>query len=162
MKMLHVRGFFTTTMGLPCPHRLKPLIASQQYLTMEDFNVHWWIVQRVDAVMPDHPSPLPFTDKLERIGREFAQYPPHRQMDVNARVDQIIDLENPPIISNPLQIIPRGRPVGARKRNFDNSTQREPSAFEYDEETATSLSRRRCGKCHKVGHNARTCSFVGI
>ncbi len=112
--------------------------------------------------MPKHPSLLPFTDKLERIGREFAQYPPHWQMDVNAQVDQIINLENPPIISNPLQIIPRGRPVDARKRKFDNSMRWEPSEFEYDEETATSLSRRQCGKCHKLGHNARTCSFVSI
>jgi hypothetical protein len=153
---------FTTTMGLRCPHRLKTLIESQQYLTMEDFNVHWWIVQRVDAVMPKHPSLLPFTDKLERIGREFAQYPPHWKMEVNVQIDQIINLENPPIISNPLQIIPMGRPVGARKRNFDNSRRRVPSAFEYDEDTAPSLSCCRCAKCHKVGHNARTCSFVDI
>ena len=112
------------------------------------------------AVMPQHPSLLPFTDKLEQIGREFAQYPPRRQMEVNAQLDQIINLENPPIISNPLQIIPSGRPVGTRNRNVDNSTRRLLSAFEFVKGTAPVPSRHRCGKCHQVGHNARTCLLV--
>jgi hypothetical protein len=60
-------------------------------------------------------------------------------MDIYVQIDQIINLENPSVISNPLQIIPSGRPVGARKQNFDNSTWRVPSAFEYDEMTAPAL-----------------------
>jgi hypothetical protein len=155
-------GFFTTTMGLPCPHTLKNLIKSQQFLTMDNFNLHWWIVQRVDASIPQQLSSFLITDKLERIGSEFAQYPPHRQMEVNLELDQIINDDNPTIMSNPLEIITRGRPVGARNRNVENRTSRLPSAFEYVEGTAPIPGRRRCGKCHQLEHNARTCSFLSI
>jgi hypothetical protein len=155
-------GVFTTTMGLPCPHTLKNLIESQQFLTMDNFNMHWWIVQRFDASIPQQPSSFLITDKLERIGSEFAQYPPHRQMEVNLELDRIINDDNPTIMSNPREIITRGRPVGARNRNVENRTRRLPSAFEYVEGTAPIPGRRRCGKCHQLGHNARTCSFLSI
>ena len=105
------------------------------------------------------------TDKLERIGSDFAQYPPHRQMEVIMELDRIINDENPTIMSNPREIITRGRPVGARNRNIrniENTTRRLPSAFEYVEDTALIPGRRRCGKCHEIGHNARTCSFIRI
>ena len=44
----------------------------------------------------------------------------------------------------------RGRPRGGKTDN--NSTRRDPSAFELAEKI-----QRICGKCHQPGHNARTC-----
>ena len=52
---------------------------------------------------------------------------------------------------SPLVARTRGRPKGAQ----NNSTRRDPSAFELAE--VQSQKKRRCRLCRAVGHNSRSC-----
>jgi hypothetical protein len=68
------------------------------------------------------------------------------------RIDEV--LMSPPIdlAISPLVVRTRGRPAGAR----NNSTRRDPSAFEAADDRNLS-QQRRCGICRAFGHNRKTC-----
>ena len=58
-------------------------------------------------------------------------------------------------IKDPVPIATRGRPVESR-----GSTKRDLSAFEYVELQGERIESQRCGTCHQIGHNRRTCPSI--
>ncbi|KAG5524544.1 hypothetical protein RHGRI_031265 [Rhododendron griersonianum] len=70
------------------------------------------------------------------------------------QIDLLVDAEILLILEPNIQPY-KGRLLGSKKRKGDSSTTRHPSAFEIAEKT------RKCGACHHVGHNRRTCPSNG-
>lgn len=131
-------GTFTATMGLPCAHRIQECLydqASGRILKLEDIHPHWRFVK----------PPRPATGAAE--GQE--------EVNTHGGDDEATKVERTPSspkdilrIQEPAVVKAKGRPLGAlnkawtgtsqrsttsqrRQQAFEDSTQREPSGFEY-------------------------------
>lgn len=102
---------FTTTMGLPCGHRINELLRSDPpgVLHIDDINPHWRYQKPL--MTAEHRQEAPPSDD---------------------NIDPLLRVRDPPVIK------PKGRPPGARnKRKAEDharSTHRDPSGFEYVEQ----------------------------
>lgn len=87
---------------------------------------------------------------LRNVHDKYKHMPLVQKEDIHKQIAQLVDAEIPSTLEPNIQSH-KGRPLGSKKRKGDCSTTRDPSAFEIAEKG------RKCGVCHRVGHNSRTC-----
>ena len=61
-------------------------------------------------------------------------------------------------VANAQVIRTRGRPEGSVNRKTDNTTRRDPSAFEYVDGQVPLPVKKRCSICRSFAHNKRKCT----
>jgi hypothetical protein len=153
---------FSTTMGLPCSHQICLIMESSDgQLKMDQFHKHWWLQKPRPAVINDTSiSAAGFNAVLNKVETCYGDLPPHQQHILEERLmtlsqeQGLVPLQDPVVVAHP-----RGRPKRAMPK--DNSTRREPSAFEMIivdlSEPCSATNRGQCGCCGESGHNVRTC-----
>lgn len=136
---------FTPSMGIPCSHRIKAKLENALVLNIDDFDVHWWLVQPGDmSPIPPLESPN-FADMLSQLQKVHDSYLPHQQQIL---VNSIKELLNQNVrVQNPVVAPTRGRPTVTTRRNL--------SSFELVEQS--NLQQSSCSICNIRGHNSRTC-----
>lgn len=148
----------TTTLGIPCHHEVQRRMDLNLKLRMEDFHSHWCISDRDPIVIPLQ-VPFSLDNQFASISEMFTNSEPHQRIDMMLLLDGLRANPLPAIVDNPLVSVTRGRPAGAlnnsRPMVRDNTTTRDPSAFEFVEGTGN--PRRKCGICRAYYHNARNC-----
>jgi hypothetical protein len=108
---------------------------------MDDFDKQWWLhLENPMQVVP-----------IERELCRICNLATSRENAANALLVELHGIGNAREIMNPIVPCTKGRPRGG----FNQTTRREPSAFEHVEGVA---GRRRCRNCNGIGHNARTCN----
>ncbi|CAJ2651610.1 unnamed protein product [Trifolium pratense] len=149
---LQCSNIFTSTMGIPCSHRLRRMLADPTYiLSIHDFDQHWWLNRRESSPLIQPDEVLDARSVLLRIEERLGNILPHQQQLLLRSLVNFArqDLE----VRNPLTAQTRGRPTGSTRRN--------PSAFEYAQQTQQQTIQpqriRSCGMCNTIGHNSRTC-----
>lgn len=143
---------FTPTMGIPCSHRLRRMLADPiSILSIHDFDQHWWLIRQESLPLIQPDEVLDTRNVLLEIEQRLGNVLPHQQQLLLRSLVNVArqDLE----VRNPLIVQTRGRPTGSTRRN--------PSAFEYAEQIQQHPIQpqriRSCGICNTVGHNSRTC-----
>ena len=139
-------------MGLPCKHLIQGYLNNGQSLRLNDFHQHWWIChdQQPHQQSIVENSTTSLKQKWKNLVEQFQSWPAYQQAAV---LPQLTTIMNTPIqLQNPEVQKTRGCPVGALSHT-QNSTTRNPSAFELIDQS----NRRKCGICHQIGHNSRTC-----
>ena len=153
-KRFHVEslctGTFTTTLGLPCVHKLKELVDSEKQLVKEDFHWYWWLEGwEADGDVATTDNVQRFEDALNLLGSQHQSLPPYQQRMFE---EEILTLSQTNFeIWDPNQAKSRGRPSG---------TKRLLSAFEIKENV--NKSKRKCGLCRIPGHTRKTCKAKGV
>ena len=117
-------------------------------LTFNDFNQHWWLVQRPPPNVADVILSSMET-ALKRIADEYYYSEDYRKLML---LERVLAVSNDVVVSDPVRAETRGRPSRSKRRL--------PSAFELANTAANLAPRRRCGRCSQVEHNARTCHTV--
>ncbi|RKF82608.1 hypothetical protein GcC1_013047 [Golovinomyces cichoracearum] len=141
------------------------MITNNTPLTVLDFHCLW----RLDVAAPPLPEQLEANSSTELVLDPFLaavcqrlqMVGPHQKAQILEQLTGIaVETPVPMLDPAPMERT-RGRPPGSSsQRAFVNtsSTQRDPSQFEYFlNATQPGPSRRRCGICKVIGHNARTC-----
>lgn len=142
---------FTSTMGIPCSHNIRKMLADPLIaFTIDDFDNHWWLKQPDAFVMTQQPEILDTDDVLLQLRQRSDLLTPHQRQIFLSSLMELAhqDFE----VLNPVIAATRGRPRGSTRRN--------PSAFEYVEQSQQgplSQTRHSCRICNMSGHNARTC-----
>ncbi|KAI9917400.1 hypothetical protein PsorP6_013036 [Peronosclerospora sorghi] len=133
---------FTTVWGMPFQHRLRELISEDKRLSLNDFHPHWHIVERPRPEAIERPEDhLPVV--LEQVAKNVAKFPDHQQ---RATIQHLHDLSQqlPCLIKEPEVVRTKGRPRTSTKRN--------PSGFEYVEQTQKRRKAENCSACGGVGN----------
>jgi hypothetical protein len=123
---------FTTSMGLPCAHRIQARIYSEApyILKLKDVHPHWRFTKLARLVTANNEP-------------EVASEP----------IDPVLLVQNPPIARA------RGRPAGStaavartrREQQLEDSTQREPSQFERVEAHLQQRAEQELGQTQARG-----------
>lgn len=143
---------FKKSMGLPCMHLIQKRIDQQKSIPITDVQYHWRYynyrpTRDLDAtpIYDNFPRNMPRPAGVIYVDDQSdADDVQHGSLrDATPRSDHAPDQE--PIdpllfIRDPLRIKPKGRPPGAlskkrtaREAEFEDSTRREPSRFEFSE-----------------------------
>ena len=117
--------YFTTTMGLPCAHVIEQRMSEAAgVLMIEDIHPHWLLEKAIP--------------RSDQAPEDDSDADSSSEIDSDVVIDPT-DLELLHV-NDPARVKPRGRPSGARNKSkkkrthqeaFEDSTQREPSQFEY-------------------------------
>ncbi|CAG8458404.1 9522_t:CDS:2 [Cetraspora pellucida] len=123
-------GSFSSTMGLPCAHKIQ-IIENNQGLTLDDFHEHWWI-QEHSSIPSIETNIQELQPLLQTLQEKYEEWPEHQQSAAREKLNNLI---NTPltVLQNPQIVRTRGRPAGASNRRKNNSTRRDPSGFELVE-----------------------------
>ncbi|KAI9921315.1 hypothetical protein PsorP6_000812 [Peronosclerospora sorghi] len=129
---------------MPCQHRLRDLISEDKRLSLNDFHPHWHIVERIPLLPEAIERPedhLPVV--LEQVANNVATLPDHQQ---RATIQHLHDLSQrfPCPIKEPEVVRTKARPSTSTKRN--------PSRFEYVEQTQKRRKVKKYSACGGVGH----------
>jgi hypothetical protein len=121
-------GDFERTMGIPCSHTINDLLQLKRKVTGAFFDQYWLFVKpepaphtNSDFIAPDPVIPRQPTNPLGSL-------PQQATLHLN-NIDALL-LDTPasqPAVLPPLKVRTKGR---HRKKKLDDSTRREPSAFE--------------------------------
>ncbi|KAI9895433.1 hypothetical protein PsorP6_018792 [Peronosclerospora sorghi] len=135
---------FTTVWGMPCKNRLRELISKDKRLSLNDFHPHWRIVERIPHLPEAIERPedhLPVL--LEQVSNNVGTLPYHQQ---RATIQHFHDLSQllPCPIKEPEVVMTKGCQSTSTKRN--------PSGFEYVEQTQKRRKAEKCSACSGVGH----------
>lgn len=150
-------NIFTSTMGLPCAHVIRQVRNANGSLQLDHFHHSWWL-HRPSTLASNGPQDT-FGDIMARLQEHHNTLPCNQQRLLEQSLsglaaDPETSTRDPRILRG------RGRPQGS------TSTRRDPSAFEYVEQTDFHGQRRsrtiRCGHCNEEGHNRRTCPSISI
>ena len=114
-------GYFTTTMGLPCAHKIEACMNREPcLLKLEDIHSHWYLKEIATGGDDEGINEAPNLDDLLQI-------------------------------NEPAKVKPPGRPPGSRnkRRRQKEDTRRDPSGFEYAREVFDAAMRRvsQSGTC---------------
>ncbi|KAH7833238.1 hypothetical protein Vadar_004343 [Vaccinium darrowii] len=147
-------GNFARTMGLPCAHMMRE--KKDGTLHLDDVHPQWRIDIRsfinTDGGVQKNGSEIECL--LKNVHDKYKHMPLVQKEDIHKQIAQLVDVEIPLTLEPNIQPH-KGRPLGSKKRKGDRSTTRHTSAFEIVEKG------RKCGVCHRVGHNSRTCPRKG-
>ncbi|KAH7849617.1 hypothetical protein Vadar_020442 [Vaccinium darrowii] len=144
-------GNFSRTMGLPCAHMMRNT-TKDETLLLGDIHPQWRIDTRSFTVDSRNGSEIECL--LKNFHDNYKNLPLAQKEDSHKQIAQLVDSQIPLTLEPNLQPH-KGRPLSSKKRKGDSSTTRHPSAFEIAKKT------RKCGACHRVGHNIRTCPRKG-
>ncbi|KAI0994819.1 hypothetical protein K3495_g13364 [Podosphaera aphanis] len=147
---------FTPTMGIPYRHRIKSMLAANTSATLpvHDFDHFWWLEQL------NFNAPTPATENLDwdslinEIHQQREILMPHQQRLFFQTIQDAVRQKHNFSVQNPVSVQTRDRPTG--------STRRDPSAFEYVEQSFSQqilpAQRTRSCRIYNIsGHNACTC-----
>ncbi|KAJ3705596.1 hypothetical protein LUZ61_009301 [Rhynchospora tenuis] len=125
-------GKFTTTMGIPCAHKMENWRTGS--LSLDQVHPHWRIDTR-ELNNPDSNLGADHDDQIENIidnfRREYHKWP----LDKKKRAEEIIQqiTIQPDVLFEPTITSRENRFQVAKKRKAKNSTRRDPSQFEIVE-----------------------------
>ncbi|BBN09862.1 hypothetical protein Mp_4g23330 [Marchantia polymorpha subsp. ruderalis] len=122
---------FQRTMGLPCAHAVRDILATPPgRFQMEHFFEHWWLDRPAPAAAGNGTRDL--VAVMENVAARHDLLPPHQQRLLQDQLEVLSQEQVTAPVQDPPMRRPRGRPRGARGRRApaDNSTRRDPSAFE--------------------------------
>lgn len=173
-------GVFTTTFGLPCWHTIRQFHLTEQQqpanrlgtyrqpicslpLNINQIHRHW----HTKVPLPLHfgeQAPQPsvherttFPAIIEQLTACYDDAPAHMQAATEKQLTEIIIAGATSHVLNPLQVVGKGRPKGAKNKKSASSTGRDPSGFELVP-GGIAAPTRRCGCCQQFAHhNARSC-----
>ncbi|KAF7133193.1 hypothetical protein RHSIM_Rhsim09G0181600 [Rhododendron simsii] len=147
-------GNFSRTMGLPCAHMMRN--KKDGILQLGDIHPQWRIDKRSFTNMDGgaHQTGSEIECLLKNFHEKYKNMPLVQKEESLKQIALLVDAEIPLTLEPNIQPH-KGRPLGSKKRKGDSSITRHPSAFEIAEKT------RKCGACHRVGHNRRTCPGNG-
>jgi hypothetical protein len=137
-------GSFSQVYGIPCAHILEAKLVADEKLDTTVFCSQWLLFPSHSAQdeANSFEAQMHWLQSLAQTGGEHVG---------RALATQLQKIGVYSLINNPAIVCSgRGRPVGAK-----NTTRRDPSQFEYVERTTSQF---RCGRCHALGHNRRTCT----
>ncbi|CAG8653584.1 16734_t:CDS:1 [Cetraspora pellucida] len=136
-------------MGLLCAHIIKERFATCQSLSFCDIYKHWWIKKEQSLEIEN--------DQIEQVLKEF-----HQKYDFwlvlqqeKARAKLLKMIQEPPLLLLEPTITCTRERLTESQNDAQSSTQRISSVFEREELKTTA---KKCGICHNIGHNSRTCS----
>jgi hypothetical protein len=143
-------GTFTTTLGLPCVHKLKELMDSEKQLVKEDFDWYRWLEGwEADVDVASTNNVQRYEDALNLLGSQHQSLPSYQQRMFQ---EELLTLSQTNFeIWDPNPAKSRGRPSG---------TKRLPSAFEIQEKVKN--SKRKCGFCRIPCHTRQNCKSKGV
>ena len=135
---------FTTVWGLPCQHRLRELISQDTRLNLNDFHLHWHVVERISLrpetiIIPEYHLPV----VLKQVASNVAKLPDHQQRATNRHLHDLSQWLPFPI-KEPRVVRTKGRPSTSTKRN--------PSGFEYLKQQQKRKKVEMCSACGGIGH----------
>ncbi|KAH7849790.1 hypothetical protein Vadar_022981 [Vaccinium darrowii] len=147
-------GNFSRTMGLPCANMMRE--KKDGTLHLDDIHPRWRIDIRsfinMDGGVQRNGSEIECL--LKNVHDKYKHMPLVQKEDIHKQIAQLVDAEISLSLEPNIQSH-KGRPLGSKKRKGDCSTTRHLLAFEIVEKG------RKCGVCHHVGHNSRTCPRKG-
>ncbi|KAJ3099494.1 hypothetical protein HDU96_010692 [Phlyctochytrium bullatum] len=114
------------------------------------------IIERHEANLPEDAVVKRIAETISNGARAMNE---GQRLTLLSRLDTFLaqdfgDIQRPATITQG-----RGRPKGSSQAM--SSTVRNLSHFEIAEQDGNPRKRPRCGKCHRTGHNSRTCSDDG-
>ena len=123
---------FTSTRRIPCPHRVRNILATRGRFQKEAF-FQWWL-DRNENTCHEDTTDLTLEPALSQIRDRYSQLIPHQQrilldhIILLSREEVLVEVNEPPPVRQG-----RSRPVGARGRcvNDNVSTRRDQSSFEH-------------------------------
>jgi len=140
---------------------------------MNDINEHWWIHERISAVIPNcnpeivlpvessesivPPTDNPIENLIENIRQRSQSWTAVERQEKLKTLECILTQPSP-VVLDPVIYVGKGRPSGSLNRIKSLpvcSTKRDPSSWELVE--FESGKKRKCGYCHQLGHNKRKC-----
>ncbi|KAI9922607.1 hypothetical protein PsorP6_000404 [Peronosclerospora sorghi] len=146
-------GVFTSTMGIPCEHTLRIILAKSKSLEVTEFSRHWWLHQpRLSSSSKEERS---FAEIMASLTMRYDDMGAYQQAMLRLALENL-DSPHAFVMRNPVVARTRGRPSGSH----NSSTKRDPSLFEHVE--ANILKKRRCGVCKAEGHNKQTCPRIAV
>jgi len=149
---------FTSTMGLPCSHKIANILKMKDVLELFHIHPHWYTERSEGSItstisaMKIKVQPESIDLALSNLRTSLLSWPEHQQKTALLKVLQLAEQRSMPIF-DPVISRPKGRPVGSKNKP-KSSTKRDPSAFEIKEEE---ISGRKCSLCKDSGHNKRSC-----
>ncbi|RHZ63686.1 hypothetical protein Glove_328g60 [Diversispora epigaea] len=93
----------------------------------------------------------PLQQRWKEYNQQFNHLSEHKKAEVLNKMSNLFQ-ESTVVVQNLQVQQTREHPVEA-KNYAQSSTKRDPSTFELVEQG----KRRKCGLCHEIGHNSRTC-----
>ena len=129
---------------------MKAIRNADSVLQVNDFDAHGHLAR---AQPPHLPVMSSFHESSARLQERRANLLSSEQSILQNEIDRL--MESQIYMKDPLPIATRGRPIGSR-----GSTKRDLSAFEYVELQGERIKPQRCGTCHQIGHNMRTCPSI--
>ncbi|KAI1005682.1 hypothetical protein K3495_g2534 [Podosphaera aphanis] len=146
---------FTPTMGIPCRHRIKSMLAANTLttLTVHDFDHFWWLEQLNFHAPTRATENLDWDGLIDEIHQQNKILMPHQQRLFFQTIQDAVSPKHNSSVQNPVAAQTRGRPTG--------SPRRDPSAFECVEQSFShqiqpAQRTRSCRICDISGHNDRT------
>ncbi|ERN03501.1 PKS-NRPS hybrid synthetase CHGG_01239 [Amborella trichopoda] len=135
---------FTTTMGLPCAHRMKSRMDENQVMHLSDIHLQWRIDHRsfnnIEAGLNNQE------ERHQQQEHLVQQERPQNQLS------QLVETVTP-FIQEPSVLRPRGRPPKSKEKRTNSSTSKDHSASDSEKKSG------KCSFCKGVGHNNRTCQL---
>ena len=146
---------FTNTMGIPCSHRIRQIMGNDLILNVNHFDQYWWLDQPQGVVTVPNDENIDMDTLISHIRQHNDLLMPHQRKIYFSSIRNIFnrDLE----VQNPVLAPTRGRTT--------ESTRRNPSAFEYVQESTIQQPQQqsnqsrtlqrisRCRLCNISGHN---------
>lgn len=141
---------FSTTWGIPCGHILKKHMRKRSKLSTSEFHAQWHLGS-FPAATTNHNTASHTTPMIQEavpllqafIEGEAAE---HTKLEVAQLVKSATENGRGIEMNDSLISTTRGRPLGSSKKAA-NSTQRDPSGFEYFVESAQLLNNAAFASC---------------
>uniref|UniRef100_M4BWY6 Uncharacterized protein n=1 Tax=Hyaloperonospora arabidopsidis (strain Emoy2) TaxID=559515 RepID=M4BWY6_HYAAE len=149
---------FTKFMGIPCAHAIKQKSASKEQVRVSDFRSHWWLQQASFKISNTLPSDNSLGNVLANISEKHQNLAPHQRHIFRKMVFDVVEKDGVECVANPQVIRTHGCPEGSVNRKTDNTTGRDPSAFEYVDGKVPPPGKKRCSICRSFAHNKRRCT----
>ncbi|KAI9920691.1 hypothetical protein PsorP6_002585 [Peronosclerospora sorghi] len=136
--------------GVPCSNVIHKILATPPgKLTLDLFHEHWHLTKNVADIESLISPQAHIGAILRQIETRHSHIPPHQQRMMQAQLAVLAQEQPLEQVQKPASVRTRGRPTKS-----DNSTRRDPSAFELVDKVIS--KNKRCVRCRLLGNNIRS------
>lgn len=143
-------------MGLPCVHKLIPLLENCDLISLESIHPQWCL-QEIVVELLDKPDAKKEVDTmlLLLLQEKVVQSDPHVRNQIMKQLADILNKKQS-AIKNPVVAPTRGCPTGSTNKRSTTCDPLESEAVCCPEIV------KKCGHCKEVGHNHQICPNLKI